>query len=49
MLDQKEKTIQYSAPHPWGIHSMTPSGYLKVYIVLNPIFYVFFLYMNTYD
>ena len=31
MIDQKEKTIQYSTPYPWGIHSVTPSGYLKVY------------------
>ena len=38
----------YSSPfivvpcYPWGMHSKTPSGCLKLWIVLNPIYSLFF-------
>lgn len=36
-------------PHPRRVHSKNPSGYLKLQVVPNPIFTVFFLYIYTCD
>ena len=35
-------------PYPQGMHTKTPSLYLKPWIALNPIYTLFFTYIYTY-
>lgn len=41
--------IEWSPPSLWEVNSKTPSGSLKLWIVLNPIGTGFLLHVHTYD